>query len=175
MLLRSVRPLAPSSRSKSPHARLVAGYGIALIVLVLDLATKAWIVGFTPLGWSQPVSGFFNLVHAWNTGAAFSFLADAGAWARYALVGIACAVSLWLLVILRRPMPTVERVAYGLVLGGAMGNGIDRALRGHVVDFLDFYWQDWHWPAFNIADIGIVVGAALLVIASFTPKTVPSR
>lgn len=175
MLLRQTQPSAHPPRTLATNTQLAIGYGSAIAILVTDLGTKAWVSAFTPVGWSWPVTDFFNLVHVLNTGVAFSFLADAGAWSRYPLVAIAFAASLWLLAMLRKPMPLVESLAYGLILGGAMGNGIDRAWHGHVVDFLDFHWQGWHWPAFNIADIGIVVGAALLVCAAFKASTVHPR
>ncbi len=175
MHLHHTQPPAHSSGILATNTQLAVGYGSAIAILVMDLGTKAWVSAFTPLGWSRPVTDFFNLVHVLNTGAAFSFLADAGAWSRYLLVAIALAVAVWLLAILRKPMPLVERLAYGLVLGGAVGNGVDRARHGHVVDFLDFHWQGWHWPAFNIADIGIVGGAALLLFAALKASAVQTR
>lgn len=113
------------------------------------------------------MTNFFNLVHVWNYGAAFSFLADAGGWQRFFFGGIALLVSAWLICMLRKPLATLDRLGYAMVLGGALGNGLDRGVRGYVVDFLDFHAFGWHWPAFNVADIGIVCGAALLVCASF--------
>ncbi|MDP2818910.1 MAG: signal peptidase II [Polaromonas sp.] len=142
-------------------------YGVALAIFFADHAVKFWVHEYTPYAWSQPVTGFFNLVHVWNQGAAFSFLADAGGWQRYFFLVVALVVSAWLVWVLRKPLPAVEGLAYSLVLGGALGNGLDRAMRGYVVDFLDFHWQGWHWPAFNIADIGIVCGALLLVVSAF--------
>ena len=143
------------------------GYWLAFAVLVVDHATKFWVHEFTPYAWSQVVTGYFNLVHVYNLGAAFSFLADAGGWQRFFFVAVALIASIWLIVILRKPLDRMERLAYALILGGALGNGLDRAVRGYVVDFLDFYWKNWHWPAFNIADISIVSGAALLIFSSF--------
>lgn len=151
------------------QAPLSVGYLIALLVFFADVLTKYLVHEFTPYGWSQPVTGFFNLVHLWNLGAAFSFLADAGGWQRLFFIVIAAVVSVWLIAALRKPMRFVEQLALSLILGGALGNGLDRAMRGYVVDFLDFYWRGWHWPAFNIADIGIVCGAAVMVLASLKP------
>lgn len=142
-------------------------YGLALVIFLADHAVKFWVHEYTPYGWSQPVTGFFNLVHVWNQGAAFSFLANAGGWQRFFFLAVALLVSAWLVWILRKPHSTVDGLGYSLVLGGALGNGLDRAMRGYVVDFFDFYWQDLHWPAFNIADVGIVLGALLLVMSSF--------
>ena len=157
-----VLPLLPVSR-----AHLFAGYGLAFLVLVLDQATKYAVHDFTPYGWSQAVTGFFNLVHVWNFGAAFSFLADAGGWQRFFFGGVALIVSTWLVFELRKPLAATERAAHAVLLGGALGNGVDRAVRGYVVDFLDVHVQGWHWPAFNIADIGIVGGAGLLIWCAF--------
>ncbi|MGY8831917.1 MAG: signal peptidase II, partial [Pseudomonadales bacterium] len=124
------------------------------------------IAGALPVGSVIPLAPFFNLVHFWNTGAAFSFLADAGGWQRYFFSVIALVVSVVLALILRKPRANSEALGYSLILGGAVGNLIDRASQGHVIDYLDFYWQSWHWPAFNLADIGIVGGATMLILSS---------
>ena len=143
------------------------GYWVAFAVFLADQATKFWVHEFTPYAWSQPVTGYFNLVHVYNFGAAFSFLADAGGWQRFFFGAIALVASVWLILVLRKPLHRIEHLAYALILGGALGNGLDRGMRSYVVDFLDFYWNNWHWPAFNIADMGIVSGAALLIFSSF--------
>lgn len=153
------------------QAPVAVAYLIAALVFISDAVSKYFVHEFTPYGWNQPVTGFFNLVHVWNKGAAFSFLADAGGWQRIFFVAVAAVASVWLIFMLRRPMRFIEQLALSLILGGALGNGTDRAVRGYVVDFLDFYWRGWHWPAFNIADIGIVCGAVLMVLASLkTPS-----
>jgi len=139
---------------------------LAVAVLGLDVSSKAAISTLMPYGESIPLTGFFNLVHVWNTGAAFSFLANAGGWQRYFFIALAFGVSIWLTLELRKPRPALEVVAYSLILGGALGNAVDRLLRGHVVDHLDFHLGGWHWPAFNVADIGIVCGALLMVLTS---------
>lgn len=157
-------PAAPVRSVAGPR---LMGYWIALAILVVDQATKYLVHEYTPYGWSQPVTGFFNLVHVWNLGAAFSFLADAGGWQRFFFGGIALVVSVWLAFMLHKPARLPEHLAYALILGGALGNGVDRALRGYVVDFLDFHVRGWHWPAFNVADIAIVCGAALLIFSTF--------
>lgn len=141
-------------------------WSVAMMVLMLDVSSKAAISTLMAYGEAIPVTGYFNLVHVWNTGAAFSFLADSGGWQRYFFIAIAFGVSLWLAFELRKPLPALSAWAYSLILGGALGNAIDRLIRGHVVDYLDFHLGSWHWPAFNAADIGIVCGAALLVMAS---------
>lgn len=160
-------PVDPLQNSISPR---LAGYWIALLLLLTDQASKYWVHEHTPYGWSQFVTGNFNLVHVWNYGAAFSFLADAGGWQRFFFGGIALVVSAWLIFMLRKPLPRLELLGYAVILGGALSNGLDRALRGYVVDFLDFHAWGWHWPAFNFADIGIVCGAALLLFASWRYK-----
>ncbi len=142
-------------------------FSVAFAVLTADQAAKSYIDYTTPLGWSHAVAPFFNLVHVLNPGAAFSFLAGAGGWQRWFFLSIALAASAWLIWMLRQPRPRGESLAFNLILGGAMGNAFDRAVRGQVIDYLDFHLGGWHWPAFNIADIGITVGAACLVLSSF--------
>ena len=139
---------------------------LSLGIALADQAFKHVIEGSFPVGTVTPLASFFNLVHFWNTGAAFSFLADAGGWQRYFFIVIALVVSMVLALILRRPRANSEALGYSLILGGAVANLIDRAFRGHVIDYLDFYWQSWHWPAFNLADIGIVGGAGMLILSS---------
>jgi signal peptidase II len=121
------------------------------------------------------LTGFFNVVHVWNTGAAFSFLANAGGWQRYFFIALAFGVSIWLTLALRKPLRALEAGAYSLILGGALGNAVDRLLRGHVVDYLDFHLGGWHWPAFNVADIGIVCGALLMVVSSLRQSSDASK
>lgn len=137
-----------------------------MIVFMLDVTSKAAISTLMPYGESIPLTGYFNLVHARNTGAAFSFLANAGGWQRYFLIALAFGISMWLTLELRKPLRTLSACAYSLILGGSLGNAIDRLLHGHVVDYLDFHLGGWHWPAFNAADIGIVCGAVLLLVES---------
>ena len=139
---------------------------LALAIASADQALKSAIAGALPVGSVIPLAPFFNLVHFWNTGAAFSFLADAGGWQRYFFSVIALVVSVVLALILRKPRANSEALGYSLILGGAVGILIDRASQGHVIDYLDFYWQSWHWPAFNLADIGIVGGATMLILSS---------
>jgi signal peptidase II len=122
----------------------------------------------------RPLTSFFNLVHVLNPGAAFSFLASAGGWQRYFFLAIAVLACGWLVVILSRPRSTTETVGFALILGGAFSNALDRALRGPVVDYFDFHWNDLHWPAFNIADIAICVGSGLIVFLSFKVSTLSS-
>ena len=155
-----------------PH-RQAPWFSLAFAVFAADQAAKSTIDAITPLGWSHPVTSFFNLVHVLNPGAAFSFLAGAGGWQRWFFLAIAVVASVWLIWMLRQPRPRSESLAFSLILGGALGNAFDRALRGHVIDYLDFHCAGWHWPAVNVADIAITVGAACLVLASFAGARQP--
>ena len=156
--------------SNQPQTWLSRGAGwwtLALLLASADQAIKYAVHSGLPYGASIPLTDFFNFVHRWNTGAAFSFLADAGGWQRYFFTVVAIVVSTVIGWMLTKPPPKTEAFGYSLILGGALGNVIDRINRGYVVDFLDFHWQGWHWPAFNLADIGICAGAVLLIICSF--------
>ena len=141
---------------------------LAALVLVLDQASKAWVLAsFRPME-SHIVTPFFNLVLVFNSGAAFSFLAGAGGWQKWFFVVLALGISLWLLMLLRRHAP--ERLlpaALSLILGGAIGNVVDRLRFDAVVDFLDFHLAGYHWPAFNVADSAITVGVALMLWHQF--------
>lgn len=143
-------------------------YYLAFVVFAGDQAVKSYIDMTTPLGWSYEVTSFFNLVHVLNPGAAFSFLARAGGWQRWLLLAVAVGAAIWLVWLLARPARRLEALAYSLILGGALGNAFDRALRGQVIDYLDFHLRQWHWPAFNIADMAIVGGAVSLIVASLS-------
>lgn len=142
-------------------------YGVALLAMLLDQLTKGVIASTFELTEQVPVSGFFNLVHVLNPGAAFSFLAEAGGWQRYFFIVLALLVSAWLVLMLRTHRSHYEAFGLSLVLGGAVGNVVDRIATGAVVDFLDFHWNGVHWPAFNLADIFINVGVVLLLLATF--------
>ena len=139
---------------------------MAVLVFAADQGSKTYIDSTTPLGWSQPVTPFFNLVHVLNPGAAFSFLAGAGGWQRWLFLAIAIAASIWLAWMLTRPLSRADALSYSLILGGALGNAFDRAVRGQVIDYLDFHLAGMHWPAFNAADVGIVSGAGVLILNS---------
>jgi len=141
---------------------------VSLVVIVLDQVTKFGISHTLAYGESVPLMPFFNLVLAYNTGAAFNFLANAGGWQRLFFTAIAVVASAVIIYLLRKHhRQTLFSFALCLILGGALGNLIDRILLGHVVDFLDFYVAGYHWPAFNVADSAITVGAALLVWDGF--------
>jgi signal peptidase II len=147
--------------------RFVACCGVALLVIVADQATKWAIIEWVPLYGKVPINSFFNLTHQRNTGAAFSFLADQSGWQRWFFVLLATAVSVlitaWLWRI-RRERPLLLAAGLSLVLGGAIGNLIDRAALGYVTDFIQVWFGNWPFPSFNIADSAISVGAALLFI-----------
>lgn len=140
----------------------------ASLIVALDAAVKQTVMWLMPYGASVSITPFFNVVHVWNTGAAFSFLADAGGWQRYAFSILGIGVSIVLAWLLWRGVSSrLEAAAYTLIVGGALGNVVDRIARGHVVDYLDLHWRGWHWPAFNLADIAITLGASFLILASF--------
>lgn len=153
-----------------PEAARTAGMGpwlaLAVVVVALDRLTKAVIESLFEYGERIAViEGLFDLVLVYNTGAAFSFLAGAGGWQRPFFIAVAVAASLLILFLLRRH--AAERsfaLGLALILGGALGNLYDRIVLGHVVDFLLFHWRGWHYPAFNVADSAITVGAAVLVV-----------
>jgi signal peptidase II len=141
---------------------------IALIIVVLDQATK--VVAYEHLRQGEiALLPFLNLALAFNTGAAFSFLADAGGWQNLFFVGVAIVVSIIILTMSRRLGADEVQVAVGLmlVLGGAIGNVIDRVRLGYVVDFIDVYYKSWHFPTFNVADSAITIGAILLILDAF--------
>lgn len=140
------------------------GLLVALLVVVLDQATKALVLVSFEDGEVLPVLPFFNLVLVWNRGVSFGMLDSAGAGAPWILSGIALAVVVGLLVWLRRAEERPLALGLALVIGGALGNVIDRVRFGAVVDFLDFHALGWHWPAFNVADSAICIGAAVLVL-----------
>ena len=144
---------------------LVPWFSVALVIAIADQLTKAAVESALRAGESRAVTGFFNLVLAYNRGAAFSFLAEASGWQRYAFIGIAVSavvLIVWLLV--RHRADRLFCAALSFILGGALGNLWDRATLGHVVDFLDFHAGGHHWPAFNVADSAITVGVVLLCI-----------
>jgi signal peptidase II len=143
--------------------------GLSLLAIVLDQGSKIIIDSSMQLYQSIPILPFFKLTYVHNTGAAFSFLSDAGGWQRWLFAGLAFAISIIIAVWLSRLQKheTLLAAALSLVLGGAIGNLIDRLAYGYVIDFLDVYYGTWHWPAFNIADSAITLGVALMLAESF--------
>ena len=139
---------------------------VSALVVVLDQITKQLATAFLEFGRPVPVIPFFNLTLVHNTGAAFSFLSGAGGWQRWLFAFLAVAVSVFIVIWIRRlPRGSLWLpLALSLLLGGALGNLVDRLLLGYVVDFIDVYYRVWHWPAFNVADSAITVGAVMLVL-----------
>jgi len=142
---------------------------ISAVTLLLDQASKLAIDASMRLFESIPLIPFFNLTYVHNTGAAFSLLSEAGGWQRWLFTGLAITMSSFICVWLLRlkAHETLMAVALALILGGAIGNLIDRIAYGYVIDFLDVYYQNRHWPAFNIADSAICVGVALMILEGF--------
>ena len=142
---------------------------LSALVIVVDQVTKRVIDSAMQLHQTIELVPYFQLTYMRNQGAAFSFLSGAGGWQRWFFIGLAIVASVFIFVWLRKLDPSRRReaVAWALVLGGALGNLIDRILYGYVIDFLDVYVGDWHWPAFNVADSAITVGVALLLLDSF--------
>lgn len=142
---------------------------LSVLVIVLDLGTKA--LASSLLTYAEPVAvmPMFNLTLLHNTGAAFSFLAGADGWQRWFFVTLAVVVSVVLVIWLKglKREETWTAIAIALILGGAIGNVYDRVVHGYVVDFLHVYWQNWHFPAFNLADTAITIGAGMMILDIF--------
>jgi signal peptidase II len=150
---------------KSSSSNLLPWLALAAIIVVADQFTKTLILGYYQLGDSTYVTSFFNVVRAHNTGAAFSFLAAAGGWQRWFFTGVGVAATVFIVWMLKRHGgQKLFAFALGCILGGAIGNVIDRLLHGYVVDFLDFHYKGTHFPAFNVADSAITIGAACLIL-----------
>ena len=152
--------------SSKPQSGMMPWLGIAAIIILLDQLSKITITKLFKFGEEQVVTSFFNLVLAYNRGAAFSFLANGNGWQRYFFSAIGIVAALYIVHLLRRNAG--QRLfcwALALILGGAIGNVIDRIMYGHVIDFLDFHYRNWgHFPAFNIADSAITLGAVLFIV-----------
>ena len=159
--------MAPPASACAPstRARIGGWLLLAAAVVAIDQWLKWLITSNYLLGDSTFVTGFFNIVRAHNTGAAFSFLAGGGGWQRWLFVGIAVAATVLIVWQLRKhPQQKLFCFSLASILGGAIGNVVDRLQHGYVVDFLDFYWGASHFPAFNVADMGITLGAVLLIL-----------
>ena len=141
---------------------------LSVLVIILDQASKQVVIASMRLYESIAVAPFFNLTYVQNTGAAFSFLSDAGGWQRWFFSVLALVISIVLAVWLARlkDNETLLAISLALILGGAIGNLIDRVRYGYVIDFLDVYYQSWHWPAFNVADSAISLGVVLMLLES---------
>ncbi len=147
------------------NAGLMLWLGVAAVVVLLDQLSKITMTRLLAYGQSETINSFFNFVMVYNQGAAFSFLANSGGWQRWFFSALALAVSIFIVWMLNRNAS--QRMfcwSLSLILGGAVGNLIDRLVYGHVIDFLDFHVGGWHWPAFNVADSAITIGAALFVL-----------
>jgi signal peptidase II len=149
-------------------------YWVAGFAFVADQLSKLWVLANFELSETVQLLPFFNFTYVRNYGAAFSFLSDAGGWQRWFFTVIALGFSTLLTLWLRKQSHTLWRtnLAFTLVIGGALGNLVDRLYHGYVVDFLHFYWQSYHFPAFNIADSAIFIGAVLIIWDSFKPQEV---
>lgn len=145
---------------------------LTLLCLVIDQVSKHWVAGTFSYGETLSVLPFFNLTYVHNPGAAFSFLADQGGWQRWFFTAIASIASIVFFIWMAKTPKEqkLSAIAFSLILSGAVGNLIDRALFGYVIDFLDFYWGRSHFAAFNVADSAIFIGAALMILESFTHK-----
>lgn len=145
---------------------MLSHFWIAVAVVVADQLTKLAAVKYLTRHAEVAVTPFLNLTLVYNPGAAFGFLSDAGGWQNRFFIGVALAACAVIVYMIRRlgPRDRLVAVAFMLILGGAVGNLIDRLVYGYVIDFVDVYYGTWHWPAFNVADSGITVGAVLLVI-----------
>jgi signal peptidase II len=139
--------------------------GLALILLIADQFTKVLILGYYQLGDATYVTSFFNIVRVHNSGAAFSFLASASGWQRWFFTAVGVGAALFIVHMLRsHPGQKLFSFAMACILGGAIGNVIDRLLHGYVIDFVDLHYAGWHFPAFNIADSAISIGAVCLIL-----------
>ena len=166
----SDRPLF-GAKGKAANPLWRRWLGLSVAIVLADQFTKWLILARFRLGERVPViDGFFDLVLAFNPGAAFSFLSEASGWQRYLFVVLALSVSVVLVLFLRRAGSTQLHLGLALILGGAIGNVIDRILIGQVVDFLLVYHRGWSWPAFNVADSAITIGAGLLILDSFRQR-----
>ncbi len=151
--------------AKINNTSMLPWLGLALIILIADQFTKTLILGYYRLGDSTQVLSFFNVVRVHNSGAAFSFLAGAGGWQRWFFTGIGVVATIFIIWMLRSHAgQKLFAFALACILGGAVGNVVDRVLHGYVVDFLDFHWGNMHFPAFNVADSGITIGAVCLIL-----------
>jgi len=159
-----------------PERNALPWLGLSLIVIALDQWTKQLALDHLVLHQPVPViEGVWNWMLTYNEGAAFSFLSNSGGWQRWLFSGLAVVISGMLAFWLTRTPRNDWRQAlpFALIIGGAIGNLIDRLRHGHVVDFVDWYWREWHWPAFNVADSAIVVAAAALIVFGFGSQKSP--
>ena len=149
----------------SRTASLLPWLALAALIIIADQATKTLIIGSFQLGDSRPITSFFNLVRVHNAGAAFNFLASASGWQRWFFIGVGSLAAVFIVWMLRSHAgQRLFSLALALILGGALGNVIDRLLHGYVVDFIQVHHSGWYFPSFNVADSAISVGAACLIL-----------
>lgn len=155
-----------AARGTTAGSGMLPWVGLALILLIADQITKTLILGAYRLGDATYITSFFNIVRVHNTGAAFSFLAAASGWQRWFFTGIGVAAALFILWMLRSHAgQRLFSFALACILGGAVGNVVDRLMHGYVVDFLQVHWDNrWYFPAFNLADAAITIGAVCLIL-----------
>jgi signal peptidase II len=154
-----------ATRSSSGAFRLWAWLGLAGVVVLLDQLSKTVLVGSLQLNDSHAITPWFNLVRAHNSGAAFSFLAGASGWQRWFFVGLGTLASAFIVWMLKKhPAQKLFCFAVSMIMGGAIGNVVDRLLHGHVVDFIQVHYGGWYFPAFNLADSAITLGAICLIL-----------
>ena len=154
----------PTPRSRSAFVLMLPWLILAVVVGVLDQVTKQLVLANLYRGEVIPVTGFFDLVLVFNTGAAFSFLAEHGGWQRWFFTVLALGISAWLLALMHHHRhEKLLPAAFALIIGGALGNVYDRIVHGAVVDFLHFHYAGWSWPAFNLADSAITVGVVMML------------
>lgn len=148
---------------------------LAALIFIADIAIKYLVMNSIGYGWDNRIEvlPFFNFLYVHNYGAAFSFLSDQGGWQRWFFSAIAFVVC-GMLIYWMSKLPSKEKwnnSAYALIVGGAIGNVYDRLVHGFVVDYLDFFWGNYHWPAFNLADSAICIGAAMIILDGFRQKS----
>lgn len=161
-------PNQHSSIKKPAQSGFLRWLLIATLIIVFDQLTKAYMDNTLLYAQRWSILPFFDFTLLYNPGAAFSFLADGSGWQRWFFTAIALIATVLIVHLLRKtPQQKLFCTSLSLILGGAIGNVIDRVLHGHVVDFLLFYWRDWYFPAFNLADVAITCGAILLILDEF--------
>jgi signal peptidase II len=157
--------MARTSQAGRSGASMWPWLAWAVVILIADQISKTLILNHYQLGDATYITSFFNIVRAHNTGAAFSFLSGAGGWQRWLFTGIGVAATIFIVWQLRaHPGQRLFCFSLSSILGGAVGNVVDRLMHGYVVDFLDFHTAGWHFPAFNIADSAITIGAACMIL-----------
>ena len=168
--------LRKEQETRLPYPRLIPWFILAALVVLADRGTKLLVLEVFAPGEGRVVTGFFNLVLVFNKGAAFSFLAGAPGWQTPLFAAIAVVASFIIVYLIHRNSKNaLFCCALALILGGALGNLWDRLQWGQVVDFLDFHAAGWHWPAFNVADSAITVGAGILIAEGFVHREEESR